>query len=365
MARESLFAAFFFAVFLFLLHELYLFVVPFFAPLGAAAILALTFYPATTWLTRAFRGSRGLASLVLLLIVTAGAIMPSIYLGSVMVRQATTAYERVQQAARTGELTQLRDQIEASAPGRLWARVTGPFSHAIPIDPQDIVLKASNWVTQEVVGQTTALARNLLVTLFNFMFMLVALFFFFRDGERMAAGVRELIPMAPEHKDAIFRRLYDTLSAVVQSMVATAVTQGVLAGVGYWLIADLSFSAFLGFLTGLAAFLPLAGPAFVWGGVVVWLWLIGLGGRAIGMLLWGVLVVSAVDNLIKPLIIGGRANLPTFPLLLALLGGISVYGMLGVFIGPVLLATLTSFVQIYSEQYQRQTPLIDDETIAP
>ena len=101
MARDSLSAAFFFAVFLFLLYELYLFVLPFLTPIGAAAILALTFYPATTWLTRAFRGSRGLAALVLMIGVTAGAIMPSIYLGSVLVQQASSAYARVQDAARS------------------------------------------------------------------------------------------------------------------------------------------------------------------------------------------------------------------------------------------------------------------------
>jgi predicted PurR-regulated permease PerM len=361
--RESLFAAFFFAVFLFLLHELYLFVVPFLRPLGAAAILALTFYPATAWLTRRFRGSRGLAALVLLLVVTAGAIMPSIYLGSVMVQQASTAYGRVQEAATTGEFDQWRAQLEQSTPGRLWTRVAGPFLAVVPLDPKDLLLKASNWVTQEFVGGTTALARNILVTVFNFMLMLVALFFFFRDGEHMAHGIRELLPMEPAHKEAIFQRLYDTLSAVVQSMVATAVTQGLLAGIGYWLIADLTFSAFLGYLTGLAAFLPLAGPALVWSGVVVWLWIVGASGRALGMLLWGVLVVSAVDNLIKPLIIGGRANLPTFPLLIALLGGISVYGMLGVFVGPVLLAILFSFIQIYQEQYQRPAAVIDETAV--
>ena len=351
--REILFAAFFFAVFLFLLHELWLFVAPFQGPLLWAAILALTFYPANVALTRLFRGANGLAAFVLLVVVTTGAIMPSIYLGSILVRQATSAYQRVEDMVRTGELNHLRDQLLVSAPGRLYSRLVGPFMQQVPIDPQDVVVRATSFISQEIVGQTTALARNVLTTLVQFLLMLVALFFFFRDGERMAAGVRDLLPMQPAHKEAIFRRLYDTLSAVVQSMVATAVAQGLLAGIGYWLVAQVSFAAFLGFLTGMCSFLPLAGPAFVWTGVVLWLWLVGAPVRGVVMLVYGVFVVSGVDNLIKPLIIGERAKLPTFPLLLAILGGLAVYGALGIFVGPVLLATLLSFVEIYREQYQR------------
>src|SRR5262249_54028103 len=159
--------------------------------------------------------------------------------------------------------------------------------------------------SNEIVDQATSLARNVLVTLLDFLLMLVALFFFFRDGERMADVVRDLLPMEPEHKDAVFSRLYNTLTAVVQSMVVTAATQGALAGIGYRLIGNLPFSLFLAFLTGLASFLPLAGPAFVWGATAIYLAMSGNVGRALALTVWGLAIVSSVDNLIKPLIIGG------------------------------------------------------------
>jgi predicted PurR-regulated permease PerM len=136
-------------------------------------------------------------------------------------------------------------------------------------------------------------------------------------------------------------------------MVLTALAQGVLGGIGYWLIADLSFALFLGFLTGLASFLPLAGPALIWGGVVIYLAATGETGRAIGMAVWGALLVSTVDNFIKTLVIGGRARLPTFLLLFTLLGGLKVYGFLGIFLAPVILAILLTFTDIYRELYAR------------
>jgi len=351
VSREQLFAAFFFAVFFFLLYQLYLFLSAFFVPLVWAAILALTFYPLTAWLVGIFRGRRSFAALFLVLAVIVAVILPSIFVGSLLVREATGAYVRVQDAVRQGEVLRLVEQVRASRLGGVWLRIAPAFER-FSIELSDLLLRAMNWLSEQIVGQATSLARNLLVSVANFILMLVALFFFFRDGERMAASLRELLPMEPEHKEAVFARLYTTLTAVVQSMVVTAATQGVLAGFGYWLIGDLSFSVFLGFLTGLASFLPLAGPAFLWSGVAAYLAVTGHLGRAMGLAAWGVLVVSTADNWIKPLFIGGRAKLPTFLLLFAILGGLQVYGFVGVFLGPVILAILFSFVEIYREQYR-------------
>ena len=356
MPREQLFAAFFFAVFLFRLYQLALFLAPFFAPLLWAAILALTFYPLTFWLTAVLRGRRALASGLLVIAVIAVVVFPAIYLGSLLVTETAAAYDRVQQMARDGDLTRIVEDIRSSRPGLFVQRITAPIRDKIPTDPTSLVVGAANVISQKVAAQAGAIARNILGVLVDFVLMLVALFFFFRDGERMSARVRELLPMEIGHKQVIFHRLYDTLTAVVQGMILTAVAQGFLAGVGYWLIADLSFSVFLGFLTGLASFIPLAGPALIWGGVSIYLLSVGEIGRAIFMALWGATLVSTVDNVIKTLIIGGRARLPTLLLLFALLGGLQVYGFLGVFMAPVILATLLAFTDIYRDLYAAPPP---------
>ena len=354
MSQERLFAAFFFAVLLFLLYQLFLFLAAFFVPLFWAVILALTFSPLTTRLVRLFRGSRTAAASVLLLAVIALAIVPSFLLGSLLVRQAAGAYVRAQRAVADGHVTALVASLRDSPVGVLWGHL-GPLLDRFSIDLSEILLRATNWLSTQIVDQATALARNVLVTVFDLVLTLVALFFFFRDGERMAAVVRSLIPMEPAHKDAVFARLYDTLTAVVQSMVLTAVGQGTLAGIGYWLIAGFDFSVFLGFVTGLASFLPLAGPAFIWAGAALYLGLTGATWRALGLVAWGALVVSTADNFIKPLVIGARVNLPTFLLLFTLLGGLKVYGFMGVFLGPVVLALLLEFLEIYRESYEAPT----------
>jgi predicted PurR-regulated permease PerM len=356
VSREHLFAAFFFAVFVFLLYQLALFLAPFFVPLVWAAILALTFYPLTFWLTGALRGQRALASILLVLAVVTVVVLPSIYFGSLIVNQTTAAYERTQEMARSGELGRILEQIQGSRPGLLVQRILDPIRDKVDIDPAALIVTATNWLSQQIAGQAAALAKNVLFTLVNFTLMLVAVFFFFRDGERMARRIRDLLPMEPQHKHVIFTRLYATLTAVVQGMVLTAVAQGFLAGIGYWLIAQIPFALFLAFLTGLASFLPVAGPAIVWSGVAIYLAATGETWRALFMALWGALLVSTIDNVIKTLVIGGQARLPTFLLLFALLGGIKVYGFLGVFLAPVILAILLAFTDIYRELYASPEP---------
>jgi predicted PurR-regulated permease PerM len=363
VSRENLFAAFFFAVFVFLLYQLALFLAPFFVPLVWAAILALTFYPLTDGLTRLLRGRRTLAAILLVIAVLAVVVWPAIYFGSLIVNQTTAAYDRVQQMARDGELTRLVEQIRASRPGLLVQRILDPIRDKVDLDPAALIVTATNWLSQQIAGQAASLAKNILFTLVNFTLMLVAVFFFFRDGERMAGRIRMLLPMEERYKHTIFTRLYTTLTAVVQGMVLTAIAQGVLAGIGYWLIADLNFALFLAFLTGLASFLPVAGPALMWGGVAIYLAATGETGRAIGMALWGGLLVSTIDNVVKTLVIGGQARLPTFLLLFALLGGLKVYGFLGVFLAPVILAILLAFTDIYRDLYgSPDTPAVVAES---
>src|SRR5262249_12266377 len=160
-------------------------------------------------------------------------VLPAIYLGALIGRETSAAYQRVQDMATTGELERLVGEAADSRPGLLFARITAPFQDKVQLDPATLLVTAAHSPSQEIVGPTTSLARNALPTVLDFLLMLVALFFFFRDGERITFVLRDLLPMEAAHKRVVFARLYDTLTAVVQSMALTAVAQGTLAGLGY------------------------------------------------------------------------------------------------------------------------------------
>ena len=149
----------------------------------------------------------------------------------------------------------------------------------------------------------------------------------------------------------ILKRLYDTVTAVVQSTVLIAVIQGIVAGLGYFLIGRLAMSVLLGFLTAVASLIPVVGGALIWLPTALYVLVTGEIWRGVALLLWGAIAVGSVDNFVRLMVIGGRVEMPTLLLLFALLGGLQVYGFLGIFVAPVLVAVLLAFVEIYRETY--------------
>jgi len=163
--------------------------------------------------------------------------------------------------------------------------------------------------------------------------------------------------MEPQHKDAILARLYDTLLAVVQGTLVTAVAQGCLAAIGFWFL-GVPFALLLGCAAAFLSLLPMGAPV-VWMSVVAYFIAEAEYGRAVILLSYGIVIISGVDNFIRPLVIGGRTQIPTVFLFFGILGGLQAYGMLGIFLGPVLIAILVAFIRIYREQYA-----MDDTTAA-
>jgi predicted PurR-regulated permease PerM len=356
MRREHLFAAFFFAVFLFLIYQLYLCFAPFAAPLVLAAVVVLTFYPLTGRVVKAMRGSRTLGALAMLLGVTALVLVPTILLLSLLVTEATESYERVQQLIQEGGQSPLA--ASESWLATTWRGLAERFPILASIDVSDMWLQVSKRVSGWVATEAAALAQNLVLSALNAAMMLVALFFFFRDGDRIAGLVRDLIPMEPAQKDRILGRVYDTVTAVVQSTMLIAVIQGLVAGLGYFLIGRLAMSVLLGFVTAVASLIPVVGATLIWLPTALYVMVTGEIWRGVVLLLWGAIAVGSVDNFVRPLVIGGRVEMPTLLLLFALLGGLQVYGFLGIFVAPVVVAVLLAFVDIYRETYVNAEPSV-------
>lgn len=351
MTRDHLFAVFFFGAFLWLGYQLYLCLVPFATPLVLAAVLALTFYPLTGRVTRALRGSPTYGALAMSLGVSAGVLVPTAVLLSLLVSEAVDSYERLQRMLEVSG----RDPLAASQSwlGGAWDQLGSRFPWLRGIDLESLSLDASKRVSGWVANEARALAQNLVLSAVNAAMMVVALFFFFRDGDRIASLVRDLIPMEREHTERILRRLYDTVTAVVQSSLLVAVLQGLLAGLGYAVLGRLSVAVLLGFLTGIASLIPVVGATLVWLPTALYVLVTVEIWRGVALLIWGVLAISSVDNFVRPLVIGGRVQIPTLLLLFALLGGLQVYGFLGVFVAPVVVAVLLAFVEIYRELYAK------------
>ena len=159
--------------------------------------------------------------------------------------------------------------------------------------------------------------------------------------------------MDDKHKDRIATQLYLTITAVVRGMFLIAISKGTLAGIGFS-IGQVPSPAVLGFVTMFLALIPFVGATVVWLPVSIYYLAQGSMGKGIFLLLWGALVVSLVDDFLRPILIGSRAKLPFLFLFFGILGGIKIYGPLGLFLGPLLVALVIAFIKIYREEYQYQ-----------
>ena len=353
MSREALFAAFFFVALGFLLYQVYQVFSGFLAPAAWATVFALVFYPLYRALLRRLRRPT-VAALVMTLLVYLVVVVPGIALSGVLIGQARNFYGALQERIVSGEATEWLQRIESSRPVQaVLSRM--PEDMRKDLDPRTIALRAAQASTETVVATAGGLALNAVRFLIDFLIMILLLFFFFRDGEGLYLRLRGILPMEPENQDAIFARLYDTISAVVQGMTVTALAQALLALIALWAL-DFRFALLLAAGTALASFVPVGGAALIWGPCVIYLFGTGAWGQGIFLLAFGAGVISLVDNIVKPLIIGDRTKIPTLFLFLGILGGIRAYGVIGVFLGPALLAIIIAFLRIYRDDYGLRDP---------
>jgi len=353
MTREQLFAGFFFAVFFYLLYQTFRIFAPFLQPMIWGAVLALSFSGLHVRLAGILRGRRTLAALILTAgLVTVVTVSTTLF-GSVLTKQSAALYTRIAGVVEAGGSDAVVRWLSASPIGGLWRHVH-PYIDQYDIDLPGIARNTLNAGSAVLVDRVTGAARDLLRVAFDALIIVMTFFVLLRDGPRIVSQVRGIVPMERAYADAIIDTLYDTLSAVVQAMLATAIIQGILAGFGYWL-ADVPFSLLLGVISGFLSLIPYAVP-LVWVSCAIYLAASGSIGGAIFLSCWGIVVVGSVDNVIRPLVIGGRAKLSAFLLFFAILGGLSVYGFLGLLLGPVIVATVITFLRIYREEYVQVEP---------
>jgi predicted PurR-regulated permease PerM len=169
----------------------------------------------------------------------------------------------------------------------------------------------------------------------------------FRDGDILLNWILRLIPMEHEHKQALAHSAYETFRAVTIGVFLTAAAQGVTAMIGF-LIAGIRLPVLLGLATSVTSLL---GASFVVTLPVALVVMINSPGWGFFLLLWGAFVVGVLDNFLKPILIGSRTRMPFVLVFFSILGGLKMYGLLGLVLGPILVACVLTFIRIYRETY--------------
>jgi predicted PurR-regulated permease PerM len=343
-----------FAVLLFITYQLYQVFQPFVAPIAWAIILRFAFQPIHHLLRRHLGNRPNLVALLATGVVMVAVAIPSSAISSILTHEAVNAIQHMNRFLQAGGLERWGEQLRALAAIPLWQWLS-PWLDTAAIDLRAILIRALNTGADFLVEQLTMAAANLLVIAVKFILMLLTLFFVFRDGEAFYEWIRTTLPFAPAQQERVFDRLARTVNAVTYGLGITAIVQGMLAGMAYWLL-GVPFPAFWGLLTAVVAPIPLGGTGLVWAPAGVYLIVAESWMRGVILLAWGALVVSTIDNVLKALLISERTRLPPLILFFALLGGLKTYGVLGVFLGPLLLALVITGVTLYREMSAEKKP---------
>jgi predicted PurR-regulated permease PerM len=325
----------------------YLVLQPFLTAVIWAIVLCCTTWPVFVRVQRATRGGVILASLVLTLVIALVVLAPFVIVG---ISLAENANELLEQGKRlidegppdppswVGQIPLIGEHALA-----YWAGIAHDTASLIG----DLRQYVEPMRTFALAGGAAVAHGVLQLTLSIFI-----AFFFFKDGETMSRRLTATVArIAGERGQQLIGVAVATTRGVVYGILGTAIAQGVLAAAGLWL-AGVPAAPLLGLATFFLSPVPI-GPPLVWAPAAFWLFSTGHTGWGIFMLVWGVAVVSSVDNFVKPLIISRGSNLPFILVLLGVLGGVIAFGFIGVFLGPTLLAVGFALIQDWSEERRK------------
>ena len=332
--RERIGALGFYAVAVLLVYLVYQLFLPFLVPLAWAGVLAVCFYPTHSRFERRLR--RGPAALLSTASVALLVIVPMLIVASAFVSEASRLLGEV-------------PRMVAGMPGfaQRWLQTALRY---VPggqtIDAAALLGESSGRIATFLSGQAALVVQNVLAFVVDLVIMIFALFFLFRDAQKVMAAVRRVIPLRPDVRERLIEQTRTLVTASVTSGLIVATVQGIVGGLTFWVL-GLSAPVFWGVVIALFCLLPF-GAWVVWAPAAIWL--IATGSVVRGLILAGIgaAVISAIDNVLRPILLSERTELNGLLLFIALLGGVIAFGTVGLVLGPVLMATAVALFDAFT-----------------
>jgi predicted PurR-regulated permease PerM len=349
---------FFALVALLLLYAAFLIIWPFITAILLGAILVTLTFHIFVKLRARMRGGSTRAALLMLLGITVVVIVPAVVLAILLTQQANTVVEKLQ----TGDAEQMVRRIDVTHYLSFIRRFAPNFDPAT-LSPERLLLPALRQVPGWVARNGGAVVGGLAGMVLGFALMLLSMFFFYTEGESILAQLSVLSPLPKRYDREFAARFKDVIDATFRGQLFTAIAQGVATGIGL-AIANVPGAGFWAAVAALLSLIPMVGAAAVWVPAAIYLYISASMGNhpwwhAIFLTIWGVTVVSLVDNVVRPWAMRGKAQLPAIPLLFAVLGGMQAFGFVGLVIGPLVFSLLMSILDIYKKSFAIE-PAIGD-----
>jgi predicted PurR-regulated permease PerM len=318
----------------------YLVFKPYLPEILIAAVLVSIFYGLYEKLVRFLKGRRNIAAGIMCFFLVLVIIIPIVNLIIYSGQQSVQAYQNTAQFLNENDIETV---LEDSYLSQL--NVFGFDPASIEQFVTDTLKRSSNWL---VDGATTLIAETTKF-IFSLFMIILTMFFFFVDGKNMLKKLMCWSPLKNNYDMEIFRKFRAVSYTVFVSTFITAAAQGVIGAIGFIIIGLPAF--FAGILMGFLSLLPYIGSAFIYVPVGVYLLLIGEVWKGIFLLAWGAIVIGNTDNILRGYMIKGKAQVNPIFIIFSILGGITLFGLWGVIIGPVIISIAVTVLHIYELEY--------------
>ncbi|MDA8168389.1 MAG: AI-2E family transporter [Nitrospiraceae bacterium] len=334
---------FFFFVLLFLIGSLgyltYNIIKPFITPILWAIVFSIVFYPVYLVFVKWVR-LKPVASLATLLLIMVVLLGPVSYVAYTLVSELQT----IAQKAQSGGLTP-----QAFLENPKVAEIISYINSVYPLkgfNLEEVIRRGVSSLGQNMAGLVSGGAKNILQGIGNFILMLFSVFFLLKDGPDFIMKLRDYLPFSEKQKDRLLRQTKEMVVSTIFGGVLIALMQGIIGGLAFWAM-GLSSPIFWGAAISIFSFLPLIGTAGIWAPAALYLLLTGKVMLGVIMILVGVLVISMIDNILRPYLIGGRMKMNTLVIFFSVLGGITVFGIIGFVLGPLTVALFLAVLEIF------------------
>lgn len=336
--RRQWAAIFFFICFAWIAYETLLLARPFLPGVLGAVILGIVFSPVQQWTLRRVHNPNAVASLL-----TGGIFILTVIPLAALGLMAST------------EATNLRPKLEGfmnnyQTPSYI-QHLTGSLDHffeGFGLELKPLFLDIATKIGDRMSDEGPLLGGHILTIIINGIVLMATLYFVFRDGKKAAESIILVVPMSTHNKQAVLDCVYGTFRGVVVGIFVTAVTEGLLDMVGF-IVAGAPLAILGGFAVAICSLLG----ASVLITIPVAFWVMNHDtGMGIFLLLWGIVVSISSDNFLKAALIGSQTRMPFLLMLFSTLGGIKLYGVMGLFLGPLLVTAFLTFWDIYCKDYK-------------
>lgn len=314
---------------------------PFLAPIAWALALAVLFAPLHR-LLRKYLKRPNLAAAIAVLSIGIIVIIPVTFVGERLISEAAKGAATVEQSLRSGSWRTPIDASPRLAPIAQWIQER--------IDLTDAAGTITGWITTT----STALVRGSFAQVVSILLTFYLLFFFLRDRDAILDTLKSYSPLSDAEIGRLFARVEDTLTATLYGTVAVAAVQGTLGGLMFWLL-GLPSPLMWGVVMGLLSIVPVLGAFIIWVPAAIYLALDGNWQNAAILAVWGAVVISNVDNVLYPLLVGSRLQLHNVAAFIAVVGGIVAFGLSGIILGPLAVTLTLSLLEVWRARVRAGT----------